>query len=135
MIVHLHTPTGRTYCGAPPPADRVNGWTAYRSDATCPSCLSGLTTTLTFACTNQFCAKQHCRCGRDALHGRSTCGLCPAPVPAHLRPRDCTCDGHHTASIGDTVTRSDLRCLITMEQTDGCPAEVRALERILHSPR
>lgn len=37
--VHLHTPTGRTYCGAPPPADRVNGWTAYRSEATCPDCV------------------------------------------------------------------------------------------------
>lgn len=40
--VHLHTPTGRTYCGAPAPADRVNGWTAYRSEATCPGCLATL---------------------------------------------------------------------------------------------
>jgi hypothetical protein len=39
-VVHLHTPTGRTYCGAPAPADRRNGWTAYRSDATCPECLA-----------------------------------------------------------------------------------------------
>jgi hypothetical protein len=42
MPVHLHTPTGRTYCGAPPPVDRANGWTAYRSEATCHACLSGL---------------------------------------------------------------------------------------------
>ena len=42
MIVHLHTPMGRTYCGAPVPADRARGLTAYRSDATCPECVGGL---------------------------------------------------------------------------------------------
>lgn len=40
MDVHLHTPTGKTYCGAPAPVDRVNGWTAYRSECTCPGCLA-----------------------------------------------------------------------------------------------
>ena len=40
--VHLHTPNSRTYCGAPAPADRVNGWTAYKSDATCEACLATL---------------------------------------------------------------------------------------------
>jgi hypothetical protein len=44
-VVHLHTPTGRTYCGAPRPADRVNGWTAYRSECTCPDCLATLSPT------------------------------------------------------------------------------------------
>lgn len=41
-MVHLHTPTGRTYCGAPAPSDRVNGWTAYRSEASCSDCLATL---------------------------------------------------------------------------------------------
>jgi hypothetical protein len=57
----------------------------------------------------------------------------PPPVPAHLRPADCVCDGHHsTAAPG--LTRSDLRCLIDAERDGGCPAEARALERILESP-
>lgn len=42
--VHLATPAARTRCGAPKPLDRVNGWTAYRSEVTCAACLSTLST-------------------------------------------------------------------------------------------
>jgi len=44
MTVHLHTPTGRVYCGAPAPEDRVHGWTALLSQATCLPCVSTLHT-------------------------------------------------------------------------------------------
>lgn len=43
MIVHLHTPMGRTYCGAPVPADRARGLTAYASEASCHACIATLT--------------------------------------------------------------------------------------------
>ena len=44
MTVHLHTPTGRVYCGAPAPEHRVHGWTARLSEATCLPCVSTLHT-------------------------------------------------------------------------------------------
>ena len=43
MIVHLHTPMGRTYCGAPVPTDRARGLTAYASEASCHACIATLT--------------------------------------------------------------------------------------------
>ena len=43
MTIHLHTPMGRTYCGAPVPADRARGLTAYASEATCHACIATLT--------------------------------------------------------------------------------------------
>lgn len=43
VIVHLHTPMGRTYCNAPVPTDRARGLTAYASEATCPACIATLT--------------------------------------------------------------------------------------------
>jgi hypothetical protein len=42
MKIHLHTPTGRTYCGAPAPEDRVHGWTAWLNEATCLACVGTL---------------------------------------------------------------------------------------------
>lgn len=42
-IVHLHPPTSaQPECGAPIPADRMNGLTAYRSEITCAGCKATL---------------------------------------------------------------------------------------------
>jgi hypothetical protein len=40
-VIHLHTPTGRIYCGADRPA-LTERMTAYRSVATCERCLATL---------------------------------------------------------------------------------------------
>lgn len=41
MDVHLHKPTGGTYCGATV-EDKATETTAWRSDATCLACLGTL---------------------------------------------------------------------------------------------
>ena len=79
-MIHLHTPTGRTYCGAPPPDDRVNGWTAYRSDATCPACLGPLATVPQVVSHAVDCICPDCHATRHGLWGV----VIPAPAPLRL---------------------------------------------------
>lgn len=50
---------------------------------------------------------------------------------ARTKPYDCTCDGLHTTTVGPEI---DLPALIDLERrVGGCPAETRALVRILAS--
>lgn len=46
----------------------------------------------------------------------------------NTKPRDCTCNGYHTDYAGPELSTSTLEVL---KQTEECPAERRALARII----
>lgn len=53
-------------------------------------------------------------------------------MPTLTRPADCTCHGFHTDGADRDVTNATLVAIRDMET---CPAERRALDRIINSPR
>lgn len=68
----------------------------------------------------------------DRVTGReATVYTPPEDVLVITQPADCVCDGLHTASVEDKIGNESLALLISMERQHGCPAEVRALTRIL----